>query len=178
MVTGEKFTQNKFEDYYRGINDPVETSKYLATLKDTDSVVAMRYNENGSITLKFNSGRTLNVNELYGDMGEFNLSDRNNKEIKQIDTQLGIPTDNGVDNLASQFGVINNGEMKPLAELGVEFIQKTIFANGQNAFILTTGDGKEMVVENLYKIRSVEDMVRFGEIDEEEKLRIKYEWDA
>ena len=178
VVTGEKFTQNKFEDYYRGINDPVETSKYLATLKDTDSVVAMRYNENGSITLKFNSGRTLNVDELYGDMGEFNLSDRNNKEIKQIDTQLGIPTDNGVDNLASQFGVIDNGEMKSLAELGVEFIQKTIFANGQNAFILTTGDGKEMVVANLYKIRSVEDMVRFGEIDEEEKLRIKYEWDA
>ena len=156
----------------------METSKYLATLKDTDSVVAMRYNENGSITLKFNSGRTLNVNELYGDMGEFNLSDRNNKEIKQIDTQLGIPTDNGVDNLASQFGVINNGEMKSLAELGVEFIQEMINSNGQNAFILTTGDGKEMVVANLYKIRSVEDMVRFGEIDEEEKLRIKYEWDA
>lgn len=173
VVTGEKFTQNKFEDYHRGINDAVDTSKYLGTLKDTDSVVAMRYNENGSITLKFNSGRTLEVEELYGDMGEFNLSERNKGEVERIDTQMGISVDNGVDNIASEFGVVQGGEMKSLAELGVEFIQEVMSENGQSGFVLTTKGGEEILAESLYQMRSVEDMARFGR---EKEGRGSLEW--
>ena len=109
--------------------------------------------------------------------GEFNLT--NTGQVASVMSEASEMSQKELNELDfTQVGTDSNGSIVSLAELGVEFIQKTIFANGQNAFILTTGDGKEMVVENLYKIRSVEDMVRFGEIDEEEKLRIKYEWDA
>lgn len=57
------------------------SQKAANSLKDTDSVVAMKLNNNGSITLKFNSGREVTVNELYSDTGKL-LGDNDKKKSK------------------------------------------------------------------------------------------------
>ena len=64
-----------------------------------------------------------------------------------------------------------NGSITSLAELGVELIRKLSFQNGRSAFILTTGDGKELVANALHKIQNVENMIRFSELEEKDKLR-------
>ena len=179
-LTGMEFSESRFKEIYEGLNsnNPEIMQKYVNALDGgLDAVNGLKLNDDGSITLRFVSGKTINVNELYMSNGEFNLT--NTGQVASVMTEASEMSEEKLNELDfTQIGTDSNGSIVSLAELGVEFIQKTIFANGQNAFILTTGDGKEMVVENLYKIRSVEDMVRFGEIDEEEKLRIKYEWDA
>jgi response regulator len=45
-------------------------SKAAAMPNDSDSVVAMKLNQNSTITLKFDSGRELEVRELYSDTGK------------------------------------------------------------------------------------------------------------
>lgn len=179
-LTGMEFSESRFKEIYEGLNsnNPEIMQKYVNALDGgLDAVNGLKLNDDGSITLRFVSGKTINVNELYMSNGEFNLT--NTGQVASVMTEASEMSEEKLNELDfTQIGTDSNGSIVSLAELGVEFIQKTIFANGQNAFILTTGDGKEMVVANLYKIRSVEDMVRFGEIDEEEKLRIKYEWDA
>ncbi|PPB51163.1 hypothetical protein CDQ67_10250, partial [Campylobacter hyointestinalis subsp. hyointestinalis] len=39
-------------------------------LKDTDALTAIKINKNGTFTLKFNSGREINVDKLYKDSGK------------------------------------------------------------------------------------------------------------
>lgn len=179
-LTGMEFSESRFKEIYEGLNsnNPEIMQKYVNALDGgLDAVNGLKLNDDGSITLRFVSGKTINVNELYMSNGEFNLT--NTGQVASVMTEASEMSEEKLNELDfTQIGTDSNGSIVSLAELGVEFIQEMINSNGQNAFILTTGDGKEMVVANLYKIRSVEDIVRFGEIDEEEKLRIKYEWDA
>ncbi|TLD85203.1 hypothetical protein LS70_001250 [Helicobacter sp. MIT 11-5569] len=180
VITGMQFSEEKFKEFYEGLNNPTTANKYANALKDVDSVVGMKLNDNGMLTLAFDSGRTMyiSLDDLFTSDGEFNLTEKgerasvmsgassmNEEELNQLDF--------------SQIGADTNGGIFSLAELGVEFIRKETFSNGRTAFILTTRDNKEIVASTLYKIRSVEDMVKFAELEEKDKLRaMKFEREA
>ncbi len=180
VITGMKFSEEKFKEFYEGLNNPATANKYANALKDVDSVVGMKLNDNGMLTLAFDSGRTMyiSLDDLWSSDGEFNLTSKgerasamseassmNEEELNQLDF--------------SQIGVDTNGGIFSLAELGVEFIRKETFFNGRTAFVLTTSDNKEIIAPTLYKIQSVEDMVKFAELEEKDKLRAtKFEKEA
>ena len=115
-------------------------------LKDTDILTAIRINKNGTFTLKFNSGREINVNELYKDSGkafdiELNLNAKFMSEI-ELNQNLDL-----VVSLAKVKDEITGDiQTKPLKELGVEIIKKL----SNNKFILQTNDNRSIIIDQLY----------------------------
>ncbi len=180
VITGMKFSEEKFKEFYEGLNNPKTANKYANALKDVDSVVGMKLNDNGMLTLAFDSGRTMyiSLDDLWSSDGEFNLTSEGERASAMSGaSSMSEESLNQLD--FSQIGADANGGIFSLAELGVEFIRKEAFSNGRFAFVLTTGDGKEIIASTLYKIRSVEDMVKFAELEEKDKLRAtKFEKEA
>lgn len=179
VVTGTKFSEAKFKEFYQGLNDPKTAEQYAYSLKDTDSVVAMKLHDNGKLSFVFDSGRSVSVDirDIFVTDGEFNLTEKqqrsstmsdatslNEEELNKLDfTQVGVQTDNGIISLA---------------DLGIQFIQKDMLANGQTGFTLVKGDGSTLAALDLYRIRSVESMLLFSELSEKDKLRPKFEKEA
>lgn len=174
-ISGLKFSEANFREFYNGLNSSSTVMKYASALKSVDSVVAMRLDDNGMMTLKFDSGRTmrLSLDELYTSNGDFNdLTERSERASAFSEAMSFEEEDlNKLDFNKIGADINMNGSITSLAELGVEFIRKLSFQNGRSAFILTTGDGKELVANALHKIQNVENMIRFSELEEKDKLR-------
>ena len=174
-ITGLKFSEANFREFYNGLNSSSTAVKYASALKSVDSVVAMRLDDNGMMTLKFDSGRTmrLSLDELYTSNGDFNdLTERSERASAFSEAMSFDEEDlNKLDFNKIGADINMNGSITSLAELGVELIRKLSFQNGRSAFILTTGDGKELVANALHKIQNVENMIRFSELEEKDKLR-------
>lgn len=174
-ISGLKFSEANFREFYNGLNSSSTVMKYASALKSVDSVVAMRLDDNGMMTLKFDSGRTmrLSLDELYTSNGDFNdLTERSERASAFSEAMSFDEEDlNKLDFNKIGADINMNGSITSLAELGVEFIRKLSFQNGRSAFILTTGDGKELVANALHKIQSVENMIRFAGLEEKDKLR-------
>lgn len=174
-ITGLKFSEANFREFYNGLNSSSTAMKYASALKSVDSVVAMRLDDNGMMTLKFDSGRTmrLSLDELYTSNGDFNdLTERSERASAFSEAMSFDEEDlNKLDFNKIGADINMNGSITSLAELGVELIRKLSFQNGRSAFILTTGDGKELVANALHKIQNVENMIRFSELEEKDKLR-------
>lgn len=175
VISGLKFSEANFREFYNGLNSSSTAMKYANALKSVDSVVAMRLDDNGMMTLKFDSGRTmrLSLDELYTSNGDFNdLTERSERASAFSEAMSFDEEDlNKLDFNKIGADINMNGSITSLAELGVEFIRKLSFQNGRSAFILTTGDGKELVANALHKIQNVENMIRFLELEEKDKLR-------
>ena len=62
-ATGLKFSEANLEKVRRAFETDID--RVASSLRDSDSVIAMKLNDNGSITLKFDSGREIEVTELY-----------------------------------------------------------------------------------------------------------------
>ena len=174
-ITGLKFSEANFREFYNGLNSSSTAMKYASALKSVDSVVAMRLDDNGMMTLKFDSGRTmrLSLDELYTSNGDFNdLTERSERASAFSEAMSFDEEDlNKLDFNKIGADINMNGSITSLAELGVELIRKLSFQNGRSAFILTTGDGKELVANALHKIQNVENMIRFAGLEEKDKLR-------
>ena len=174
-ISGLKFSEANFREFYNGLNSSSTVMKYASALKSVDSVVAMRLDDNGMMTLKFDSGRTmrLSLDELYTSNGDFNdLTERSERASAFSEAMSFDEEDlNKLDFNKIGADINMNGSITSLAELGVELIRKLSFQNGRSAFILTTGDGKELVANALHKIQNVENMIRFSELEEKDKLR-------
>lgn len=174
-ISGLKFSEANFREFYNGLNSSSTVMKYASALKSVDSVVAMRLDDNGMMTLKFDSGRTmrLSLDELYTSNGDFNdLTERSERASAFSEAMSFDEEDlNKLDFNKIGADINMNGSITSLVELGVEFIRKLSFQNGRSAFILTTGDGKELVANALHKIQNVENMIRFSELEEKDKLR-------
>ena len=174
-ITGLKFSEANFREFYNGLNSSSTAMKYASALKSVDSVVAMRLDDNGMMTLKFDSGRTmrLSLDELYTSNGDFNdLTERSERASAFSEAMSFDEEDlNKLDFNKIGADINMNGSITSLAELGVELIRKLSFQNGRSAFILTTGDGKELVANALHTIQTVENMITFSALEEKDKLR-------
>lgn len=143
-VTGLKFSLENLQK----VKDSFEQDRANTAnmLKDTDVLTAIRINKNGTFTLKFNSGREINVNELYKDSGkafdiELNLNAKFMSEI-ELNQNLDL-----VVSLAKVKDEITGDiQTKSLKELGVEIIKKL----SNNKFILQTNDNRSIIIDQLY----------------------------
>ena len=174
-ITGMKFSEANFREFYNGLNSSSTAMKYASALRDVDSVVGMKLDDNGMLTLKFDSGRTmkLSLDELYTSNGDFNDLTERSERANAFSEAMSFDEEdlNKLDFNKIGADINMNGSITSLAELGVELIRKLSFQNGRSAFILTTGEGKELVANALYKMQNVENMIRFAELEEKDKLR-------
>lgn len=115
-------------------------------LKDTDTLTAIKINKNGTFTLKFNSGREINVDKLYKDSGkafdvELNLNAEfmSEEELNQ-NLDLSVSAANIKDKITGEV------QTKSLKDLGVQIIKK--LTNGK--FALQTNDGRSIIVDQIY----------------------------
>ncbi|MBD5164625.1 hypothetical protein [Helicobacter sp.] len=178
VITGMKFSEEKFKEFYNGLNNPSTATKYANALKDVDSVVAMKLNDNGMLTLKFDSGRTIDISleDLFTSDGEFNITSKGEK-ASIMSESLNDDALNKLD--FAQIGMQTNNGIVSLADLGIQFIQKEMLKNGKTTFVLTKENGSTLVASSLYKVRNVEDMIKFAELEEKDKLRAtKFEREA
>ena len=144
-ITGLKFSLENLQK----VKDSFEADKKAAAnmLMDTDSLTAIRINENGTFTLRFNSGREINVSKLYKDSGKaFNEALNVNADFMD-EKELNEKIDLSVSVVKIKNENTGKLEEKSLKDLGVELIQKT--TNGK-LFILRTKEGKSIVVNQIY----------------------------
>ena len=165
-ITGLKFSLENLQK----VKDSFETDKKAAAnmLMDTDSLTAIRINENGTFTLRFNSGREINVSKLYKDSGKaFNEALNVNADFMD-EKELNEKIDLSVSVVKIKNENTGKLEEKSLKDLGVELIQKT--TNGK-LFILRTKEGKSIVVNQIYtKTQAQNSQNAQSVIDEKEKF--------
>ncbi|ASM36239.1 hypothetical protein [Campylobacter sputorum] len=132
----------------------INKAKTANALKDTDSVVAMKLNKNGSITLKFNSGRQIVVNELYSDTGKL-LGDKdtqvsvNLKAKNMNEDELNLLVSTKSDSIGIK---TENNRYQTLKDLGVKSIKKL----SNNKFILYLQDNTFITTKELYNITYID----------------------
>ena len=167
-ITGLKFSLENLQK----VKDSFETDKKATAnmLMDTDSLTAIRINENGTFTLRFNSGREINVSKLYKDSGKaFNEALNVNADFMD-EKELNEKIDLSVSVVKIKNENTGKLEEKSLKDLGVELIQKT--TNGK-FFILRTKEGKSIVVNQIYTKTQNEaqnNQSAQSDIDEKEKF--------
>ena len=165
-ATGLKFSLENLQK----VKDSFEADKKAAAnmLIDTDSLTAIRINENGTFTLRFNSGREINVSKLYKDSGKaFNEALNVNADFMD-EKELNEKIDLSVSVVKIKNENTGKLEEKSLKDLGVELIQKT--TNGK-LFILRTKEGKSIVVNQIYtKTQAQNSQNAQNAIDEKEKF--------
>ena len=165
-ATGLKFSLENLQK----VKDSFEADKKAAAnmLMDTDSLTAIRINENGTFTLRFNSGREINVSKLYKDSGKaFNEALNVNADFMD-EKELNEKIDLSVSMVKIKNETTGKLEEKSLKDLGVELIQKT--TNGK-LFILRTKEGKSIVVNQIYtKTQAQNNQSAQNAIDEKEKF--------
>lgn len=115
-------------------------------LKDTDALTAIKINKNGTFTLKFNSGREINVDKLYKDSSKafdaklnLNAEFMSEEELNQ-NLDLSVSAANIKDKITGEV------QTKSLKDLGVQIIKK--LTNGK--FALQTNDGRSIIVDQIY----------------------------
>ncbi|AII14035.1 hypothetical protein CIG1485E_0159 [Campylobacter iguaniorum] len=143
-LTGLKFTLANLEK----VKNSFESDRSLAAnmLKDTDALSAIRINKNGTFTLRFNSGREINVDKLYKDSGKaFDIELNINADFMSED-ELNQSLDLSVSMANIKDKLTGEVQTKSLKELGVKIINKLL--NGK--FALHTNDGKSIIVDQIY----------------------------
>jgi hypothetical protein len=137
-------------------------------MQDSDSVIAMKLNRDGTIRLKFDSGRELDVNELYNDTGKLNtpseLKTSVNLEAKKMDnTQL-----NGLN--FKDIGVMQSGKITSLKDAGAIAIIN-LSNKFESKFLISLSNGKSRTAREIYNISYLENDLKSKEkIDEKDKF--------
>lgn len=137
-------------------------------LRDSDSVIAMKLNQDGTIRLKFDSGRELDVNELYNDTGKLNtpseLKTSVNLDAKKMDNaQL-----NGLN--FNDIGVMQSGKITSLKDAGAIAIIN-LSNKFESKFLISLNSGKSISAREIYNISYLEnDLKNKEKIDERDKF--------
>ena len=137
-------------------------------MQDSDSVIAMKLNRDGTIRLKFDSGRELDVNELYNDTGKLNtpseLKTSTNLEAKEMNNvQL-----NNLD--FKDIGVMQSGKITSLKDAGAIAIIN-LSNKFESKFLISLSSGKSITAREIYNISYLENDLKSKEkIDEKDKF--------
>ena len=137
-------------------------------LRDSDSVIAMKLNQDGTIRLKFDSGRELDVNELYNDTGKLNtpseLKTSVNLETKKMDNaQLNSLN-------FKDIGVMQSGKIVSLKDAGAIAIIN-LSNKFESKFLISLNSGNSISAREIYNISYLEnDLKNIEKIDERDKF--------
>ncbi|CUU86981.1 response regulator [Campylobacter hyointestinalis] len=143
-ITGLNFTLENLQK----VKDSFEKDRANTAnmLKDTDALTAIKINKNGTFTLKFNSGREINVDKLYKDSGKaFDVELNLNAEFMS-EEELNQNLDLSVSVAKVKDEITGEVQTKSLKDLGVQIIKK--LTNGK--FALQTNDGRNIIVDQIY----------------------------
>ncbi|PPB66907.1 hypothetical protein [Campylobacter hyointestinalis] len=143
-ITGLNFTIDNLQK----VKDSFEKDRANTAnmLKDTDALTAIKINKNGTFTLRFNSGREINVDKLYKDSGKaFDVELNLNAEFMS-EEELNQNLDLSVSVAKVKDKITGEVQTKSLKDLGVQIIKK--LTNGK--FALQTNDGRNIIVDQIY----------------------------
>ncbi|CAD7288803.1 hypothetical protein LMG7974_01161 [Campylobacter majalis] len=166
-ATGLKFSTQNLEKVKRAFE--ADANKAAASLSDSDSVIAMKRNTNGTYTLRFDSGRELIVTELYSDTGKLLEYENGVRASVILDAKNMDEIElNTLD--FSTVGIKQGEKFQTLKELGVNFI-KSVLNKYSNQFLLTLSDNKTISSKELYNLSFAKDLEKhIPKIDEKDKL--------
>ena len=151
-ATGMSFSQKNLQRVKFGFENDEKATAYA--LKDTDAVVAMKLSKSGFITLKFDSGREIVVNELYSDTGSLNSLSKDkrispNQEIQTMSEEQINSLD--FDKIAIKTDETKN-EFKSLRELGAKLVSRLT----DNKYAIYLSNGDIMVAKEFYNITYID----------------------
>ena len=147
-ATGLKFSEENLEKVRRAFETDIDRA--ASSLRDSDSVIAMKLNDNGSITLKFDSGREIEVTELYSDTGKL-LGDKTRRASLNLETKAMSDIELGSISF-NNIGILDtDGKYKTLQEIGASAIKSFSTKHGKQ-FLIYLGDNKTLTAKDLYNI--------------------------
>ena len=167
-ATGLEFSLENLERVKHAFES--DTSKAAAALKDTDSVIAMKLNKNGTITLKFDSGRELEVKEIYSDTGK--LISKDDKDSKRASINLDAKSMNDVELNRLDFkdiGIKQDEKISSLKELGAKLV-KNLSDKFTSKFLIGLENGKSITTKEIYNITYLENDLKFKELSSKDRL--------
>ena len=166
QVTGLDFSISNLKKVKKAFISNEATA--ATALRDSDSVIAMKLNQDGTIRLKFDSGRELDVNELYNDTGKLNtpseLKTSVNLDAKKMDNaQLNSLNFNDI-------GVMQSGKITSLKDAGAITIIN-LSNKFESKFLISLNSGKSISAREIYNISYLEnDLKNKEKIDERDKF--------
>lgn len=151
-ITGMGFSEARFEEIKNAINDPIKQKETIAAMSDLDAVTSMKLEKDGRITLRFDSGREILVEALYNDTGELHITKKGERASISLEAQS--MTNKELNNLDfKEYGIKEGDNIISLQEIGAKMIERLNNANGKFlGFVITTHSNKEIIVDNLYNI--------------------------
>ena len=151
-ITGMGFSEARFEEIKNAINDPIKQKETIAAMSDLDAVTSMKLEKDGRITLRFDSGREILVEGLYNDTGELHITKKGERASISLEAQS--MTNKELNNLDfKEYGIKKGDNIISLQEIGAKMIERLNNANGKFlGFVITTHSNKEIIVDNLYNI--------------------------
>ena len=167
-ATGLEFSPENLERVKHAFES--DTSKAAAALKDTDSVIAMKLNKNGTITLKFDSGRELEIKEIYNDTGK--LISKDDKDSKRASINLDAKTMNDVELNRLDFkdiGIKQDEKISSLKDLGAKLV-KNLSDKFTSKFLIGLENGKSITTKEIYNITYLENDLKFKELSSKDRL--------
>lgn len=166
QATGLDFSISNLKKVKKAFTSNEATA--ATALRDSDSVIAMKLNQDGTIKLKFDSGRELDVNELYNDTGKLNtpseLKTSVNLDAKKMDNAL-------LNSLNfNDIGVMQSGKITSLKDAGAIAIIN-ISNKFESKFLISLNSGKSISAREIYNISYLENDIKNKEkIDERDKF--------
>lgn len=170
----ERITNLEFsEENLEKVKSLVDSGDFLSAFKDMDTIVAMKKNSNGTFTLKFDTGREIDVNGLFRNSGDFLTLDGNeNKRISILDKneieELDTNSDNKIDSSEIDFetlAVKMDSKVKTLQDAGVESIN-IYKENEEIIFELQFKSGEKKESKELYRVTDLTKRDKFESIEQ------------
>lgn len=167
-VTGLNFHEETLEEVKKEFD--TDSDKAAIKMRDSDSVIAMKLNDDGSITLKFDSGREIEVRELYSDTGKLLEDGAGRRASINLETKDMNDIEPGSINF-KEIGILEtNGRYKTLQEIGATAIKSFSTKHGKQ-FLIYLGDNKTLTAKDLYKISFLNNELKNSEkIDEKDRF--------
>ena len=102
--------------------------------------------------MRFDSGREILVEGLYNDTGELHITKKGERASISLEAQS--MTNKELNNLDfKEYGIKEGDNIISLQEIGAKMIERLNNANGKFlGFVITTHSNKEIIVDNLYNI--------------------------
>lgn len=139
-----------------------------ASLQDSDSVIAMKLNKDGTIRLKFDSGREIDVKELYNDTGKLNTSSELKTSINLEAKEMNNVQLNSLD--FKDIGFMQGDKIISLKDAGAIAIAN-LSNKFESKFLISLNNGKSISTREIYNISYLENDLKSKEkIDERDKF--------
>jgi hypothetical protein len=139
-----------------------------ASLQDSDSVIAMKLNKDGTIRLKFDSGREIDVKELYNDTGKLNTSSELKTSINLEAKEMNNVQLNSLD--FKDIGFMQSDKIISLKDAGAIAIAN-LSNKFESKFLISLNNGKSISTREIYNISYLENDLKSKEkIDERDKF--------